>query len=161
MILEIRGDFVPVCKFDSRGSRVSTRILLWRGYSSQILVILKICGDFVPVCKFDSRGSRESTRIYYAVDMVLKYLWFSRYVETSFLSASLTQEEHEYLHVFNYAVDMVLRYLWFSRYVEKLFWSVKKNKKFYRLTEPVFTGGVSVFVFLKTDEKVKRGFGAS
>lgn len=26
VILEIRGEFVPVCKFDSRGSRVSTRI---------------------------------------------------------------------------------------------------------------------------------------
>ena len=39
--------------------------------------------------------------------------------------------------------------------------SRKKIKNFYRLTEPVFTGGVSVFAFLKTDEKVKRGFGAS
>ena len=39
--------------------------------------------------------------------------------------------------------------------------SRKKNNFFYRLTEPVFTGGVGVFAFLKTDEKVKRGFGAS
>ena len=38
--------------------------------------------------------------------------------------------------------------------------SRKKIKKFYPLTEPVFTGGVGVFVFLKTDEKVKRGFRA-
>ena len=37
----------------------------------------------------------------------------------------------------------------------------KKQNFFYPLTEPVFTGGVSVLVFLKTDEKVKRGFGAS
>ena len=39
--------------------------------------------------------------------------------------------------------------------------SRKKIKNFYPLTEPVFTGGVGVFVFLKTDEKVKRVFGAS
>lgn len=42
--------------------------------------------------------------------------------------------------------------------------SRKKIKKIYPLTKPVFTGGVSVFaflLFLKTDEKVKRGFGAS
>ena len=39
--------------------------------------------------------------------------------------------------------------------------SQKKIKIFYRLTAPVFTGGVCVFAFLKTDEKVKRGFGAS
>jgi hypothetical protein len=38
---------------------------------------------------------------------------------------------------------------------------VSRKKNFYRLTAPVFTGGVSVFAFLKTDEKVKRGFGAS
>jgi hypothetical protein len=37
--------------------------------------------------------------------------------------------------------------------------SQKKQKIFYPLTEPVFTGGVSVFAFLKMDEIVKRGFG--
>ena len=38
---------------------------------------------------------------------------------------------------------------------------VSKKKIFYPLTEPVFTGGVGVFAFLKTDEIVKRGCGAS
>ena len=36
--------------------------------------------------------------------------------------------------------------------------SRKKNKFFYRLTGPVFTGGVGVLVFLKTDEKEELCF---
>ena len=41
-------------------------------------------------------------------------------------------------------------------------WRGRSRKKiifFYPLTAPVFTGGVSVFAFLKTYKKVKRGFG--
>ena len=75
-----------------------------------------------PTWIFDSSESRGYTGIVLLnVDIILKYLRYSRYVESSFLYASLTPEDHEFLHVFYYDVDMVLKYLRFSRYVETSF----------------------------------------
>ena len=71
-----------VCNFVSGVSRGFTRIFLCRAYCSLILVTPVIRGDFVAVCNFVSGVSRGSTRIFYAVHIVLKSSWYSRYVET-------------------------------------------------------------------------------